>query len=151
MAHAHVGHPGAGRSGKLVREEGDDAVLDRQKSLLHGETDGGGREALAQRVEDVRGIGMERFPVGFRDDCTVADQLEGMQAEILAFDSIQERQEGRFRNAGVAGADPWQFALHGDSFSREASTPCAVGMILAPCDAYRHGIESLQKTRLILQ
>ena len=64
-----------------------------------GEADGGGGEALAQRVEDVRGLGVVGRPPAFRDDVPVPHEHEAVHARRSRVGRLDEGEDGGGRDA----------------------------------------------------
>ncbi len=86
-----------------VRQHGGVEV---DEPLGHGEPEGRGREALGQRVEQVRAVGVERRPPALGHDVTVAQDLQAVRFDPgRALEGVDERGEAaRVHPLGRRGA-----------------------------------------------
>jgi hypothetical protein len=107
MPDGHLLEVVAGVCRSVVREELQHRVVEAQEPFIHCNTDRGGREALAQRVEHVGDIGFIRRPPSLGHHIAVAQEhetLDGIQRVRMLFEGIDEGQNGgRWDSLGLRG------------------------------------------------
>ena len=105
--------------GRVVGEELQHLVVERQLPLGDRQADGGRGEALAQRVQHVRVVLLVRRPPALGHDVPVAHEHDAVQRVDLRLGRLDERQDGRRRRCP---APPGRCAA-GRSSSRRRQTP----------------------------
>ena len=83
---------------RLVREKVDDTVIESDSTLVDGDADGDRGEALAHRVDGVRGIPLVRGPCELGDDVSVARDGQRMHVRDR-IESGHKAGDGGRRNA----------------------------------------------------
>ena len=93
----------------MSRQEVDDAVIEPEPAFGEGEPDGGRRERLAERVEEVHALGRVGSPPPLDRDVPVADHHEAVHLEVASVEAVEHRVYGSDRDADVArsGAQEW--------------------------------------------
>jgi hypothetical protein len=85
------GQLGDGRVGVrrgMRRQQVDDPVVEPEPALGHGEADGGRREGLAQRVEQVEAIGGVGRPPALGGNVPVADDHEAVHLQAAGLEIV---------------------------------------------------------------
>lgn len=80
--------------GRHVGEVIDQGIVEGEQSLFDSQADGGGGEALAQREEPMRAVGVIRRPPAFGYDPAVAQNHDAVQGVDGVLGGIQESEYG---------------------------------------------------------
>ena len=100
VPHAHRLQVGAGVGGRVGGEELEHGVVDREPPLGHGQADGSGGKALAQRVHGVRGLRSVGRPPALGGHLPMAQQHKALHCIEGVRVLLQCRNERRYCRRG---------------------------------------------------